>query len=347
MIRSIYCKWALAVCLGLFSLSAFTDVYKDYERYTLKVAGINIWNSDKVYCAPASKQHRSKYPNANYIFDIVSADNIVVFAHGFLPHKNVGELSLREMADNWKYHIDLLSEVSGKTSYCVVTWDTEYGFDDKSFTLTRLMLLFDKAARDTRLDSKVKTVSYVGHSAGGNYIKFSHVEHLRYYKYYEADIKKNHSSVVSNAKKGLKRHIVTLATPHLGAKLADTGEMTTLFGSYLLGTIFGDDAALLGQKYHYKAKTRGALQLRTIEGGNQTLYELNRQFAKTFPASEIFAIAGKTDSTVDISSANPYFASNYSLNFEHDTFLHPYRNASLMRFLTSVYQGHHPKVKKQ
>lgn len=336
----------LFLSVAFSSFNAIANISDDYERIAQDVLKFDFWNNDKVYCAPHQKIAKTGNPNGDYIVNVASADVVVVFVHGFRPHNIGGEQSLREMVDTWKYHIDLLDEIEQSISYCVVTWDTEYGFDDPKKTLTNLMHILKSSLSDKRLGTNTKILNYVGHSAGGNYIKYSAVLEKQADNFYTKRVSEVSPNITRNyrwkngkpASKllGLIPTIITLATPHLGSELADSSSYTSLFAQYYL-PLLGDQVANVGQHYVNKAQSRGAQQLRSIHSGNSALYELNRIFVDSFPKNNIWAIAGTADTTVSVESANPYFARNYSLGFKHDTFLQPYRNKSYMNFLKSVY----------
>lgn len=336
----------LCLLVIISSFNAIANISDDYEKIAQNVLKFDFWNNEKVYCAPHQKIAKTGNPNGDYLVNVASADVVVVFVHGFRPHNIGGEQSLREMVDTWKYHIDLLDELDQSISYCVVTWDTEYGFDDPKKTLVNLMHILKSALSDKRLGTNTKTLNYVGHSAGGNYIKYSAVLEKQVSAVYakrsyevSPNIAKNYRWLDGKPETkllGLVTTIVTLATPHLGSELADSSSYTSLFAQYYL-PLLGEQVANVGQHYVNKAQSRGAQQLRSIHSGNSALYELNRIFVDSFPKSNTWAIAGTADTTVSVESANPYFARNYSLGFEHDTFLQPYRNKSYMDFLKSIY----------
>jgi len=327
----------------LFTSFTYADIEVEYEQLALDIVGMNFWNNDKIFCSPHQKKYTSNYPNADYLLNIASADYIVVFVHGFQPYKTGGEQTLKEMVNTWKYHIDILEEIEGDIAYCVTTWDSDYGFDDNNFTLAKFMQLLHAATTDRRIDKKEKVITYVGHSAGGNYIKYSTVQYSNTKKKFFSLLKKDTPALYENMSKKFSTSIITMATPHLGARLADSAAINSLFAQFYL-PLLGEVGANLGQQLAYKANSRGAQQLKTIGNGNNSLYELNKSFARVFPKSNIAAIAGRQDTTVDLTSANPSFTRNYTLGFDHGTFLQPFQSGDLIKFLKTSYIGKIPKI---
>ena len=208
------------------------------------------------------------------------------------------------------------------------------------------MHIFSRALSDKRLGENVKSVNYVGYSAGGNYIKYSAVMSKKTEISYNKMVFEVAPRVIKNvnwsdgnaeAKRvSLIPTILTLGTPHLGSKSADSASLASLFSQFYLPLMNGQ-LANVGYHYTSKAQSRGALQLRSIHKGNKALYDLNRLFIESFPKNNTYAIAGTADTTVSIESANPHFTRNYQLGFEHSALLEPYRNKSYKDFLKNLY----------
>ena len=321
--------------LFLFQNTYAASIEEDTAKYVDQIFS-DLAVSNNIFCAPASRRFNSGFPQSDYLLNIASAKNIVVFVHGFAAEAQTGKYSLTEMASTWRYHIDLLEELDSSTSYCVVTWDTEFGFDDEDATLGRFHAALDLALRDTRIDNEVKNVTVVGHSAGGNYIKYS-------YLYFDELRKKTARLNIPSQTKQYKFHIVTLSTPHLGTT-ADDNEKTSNYIADMARYLLGGSALYLSSLSQKKSRSRGAKQLQAIEF-NEPLYQLNRAFAKIYPEGEIFTAGSSRDASVPLNSANPPFARNYPFHFDQKTFLQPFHSRSFSTFLKIIYQGGHPRRK--
>lgn len=326
----------------LFLVLCGTAHAKDLAHDTANLVNIifpGFAVSEQIYCATADQNHRSKYPQADYLLNIATADNLVVFVHGMTPDQRSGSYTLNQMASLWRYHVDLLEELKGRTSYCVVTWDSDYGFDDEPATLGRFLALLDTTLRDSRRPKGRTNVTLVGHGAGGNYIKYS-------YLYFLEARKEIKTFGLPLQAPNYKFHIITLSTPHLGveAKKIDGGsDATAVYMTRLAGYLMGDVGALARPISTAKYRTRGAKQLLEIES-NEALYQLNREFSKRYPKSEIFAVGSDRDKSVPSLSATPRFARGFGLDVDHQSFLQPYKSESLSHFLKVVYQGQHPEI---
>ena len=322
----------LASALLLLSSNASSaSIEYDLDK-VLRNQSFHFATSDKIYCAPAKKTHSSDYPHSDYMLDVASAKNLVVFVHGFVPTRRGGHEGLDEMASDWKYHIDILDDLKADTSYCVVTWDTEYGFDDSNKTLSKFLTAYDFAARDPRLDSSTKNITMVGHSAGGNYIKYSYLSFL--------DEQPNIQKLTGKIQpKNLKTRIITLSTPHLGSTVADTAQMTSYLASLAASLIFGQQGANSISVLPHKANSRGAGQLKSIHL-NDALYNLNRRFAKNFPKKRIYAFGSPGDSNVTYYSSAPSFTTPVKFkNMSHSEFFRPYLVNGYSDILLAIYSG--------
>lgn len=328
-------RFLLMVVLTM-SCSAFGGNLTEDTANFLNLAFPDLAVSESIYCSPAKQTHKSDLSHADYLLNITSADNIVLFVHGYAANQREGQYTLDKMATLWRYHVDLLEEVKGSTSYCVVTWDTHYGFDEETATLGRFLTVLDTALRDRRASHKKTNVTVVGHGAGGNYIKYSYLYFLK-----SGQAQNKFSPPLD--KRNYKFHIVTLSTPHLGIPTKNSDKLDASaymmrIGSYLLGDI----GALTRPMTKSMVHSRGAKQMKEIED-NEALYQLNRSFAKLYPKSEIFAVGSSWDKVVTVGSATPGFTRTFTLDVDHKSFLQPYKNIAFSSFLKTIYQGKHPE----
>lgn len=322
----------------LLTNSVQADSNKSLSNYMWRL-GFEPATDENLYCRPSKKRNaNTDYPHADYMFDLASANRTLIFVHGFIPTKFGGKHSLQGMVDVWKQHIKIAKQLP-KTTYCVVTWDTEYGFDDNNYTLSRfLSSLFlaksDKLFQQKRHSTKTPLITLVGHSAGGNYIKFSYNQHRQYLR--DINIDRN-----LYAKK-VDIRVLTLGTPHLGTPYATDAMMYTTMGQLFLELLGYKDAAKGVSGFTRKATSRGAFRLLPVSQ-NRPLADLNKLFASQFPKRDIFAVGSAQDKYVSLTSATPSFTTPFSLSGTHDDFLRPEKDPGFANALKQLYLGRRPQ----
>ena len=325
-------RYLLVLLLAITSLNAAgSSIERDLDK-VLQNLELRFATSDKIYCAPASRKHSSDYPHADHMLDVASANNTIIFVHGFVATQYGGHESLDDMVSDWRYHIDILDGLKSDTSYCVVSWDSEHGFDDPENTLSKFLAAFNFVARDMRLDSNTKNITLIGYSAGGNYIKHSFIDS-------QIKAREVRKLIGRVQPKNLKTRIVTLGTPHLGSNFADTAQMTSYFAAIAAALILGDKGVAATSVLPHKANSRGAGQLKSIHL-NDDLYDLNRTFAKSFPKKNIYALGSTGDKNVPYRSATPDFATPIPLKkIAHNEFLRPYLVDGYSDLMLLIYSG--------
>ncbi len=317
-------KLFIGIGLLLFSQHVISASLAQDTSNVLKAYDFDFAFNENIYCAPPNQKFKTDYPHADYLLNVASAANVVVFIHGFLPTRPTGKQSLDEMVKDWRYHIDILDDLKGSAAYCVLTWDSEYGYDDKDRTLAKFLTAINFAARDERLDARTKSLTLVGHSAGGNYIKYSYLDFL-------VGNGKVKNIVGNPLTKNFKIKIITMATPHLGAEIVDKTS-SNIFLLSLVDAFIGKGSVLA-----HKANSRGVKQLRTIEF-NDALYKINKTFRKVFPRGDIHALGSDNDEHVSLNSSKPDFTTHVNVHgVTHSGFLQPYKISGLRDFLTKLY----------
>jgi len=321
-----------AIAISAYANKAEKTMLDDWSQ-TMRNLEFAPATNDKLYChiKPRFRTSNEHYPHADYLRQLASSQNIIVFVHGFIPDKLGGEHRLNGMINVWQEHIRIADEFED-VNYCVITWDTEYGHDDKNLTLGKLLSVLYMGISDNRntLSHRQAKVTLVGHSAGGNYIKYSEV----FANKMMAILKQTSN----NFSKIFRKKIVTLGTPHLGTTKAESAQ-----GLVLLGKVY---AILAGDKnlnlsldaFGLKAYSRGADRLRPV-ANNPPLRQLNNEFIQHFPKRDLLAIGSPNDELVPLSSAIPAFAEGMMLNLSHSQFLNPISSPQFYRSIQSIYRG--------
>lgn len=327
---SAYAKFVLIIVL-LFCNSAFASVQSDLSTMMSELQFAPA-TSDKLFChVPDTLVGFDKdYPHAQYMLDIASAKNTVVFVHGFIPTKPGGEHNIDGMVGVWQQHIEIIED-STDTAFCVVTWDTEYGHDDPAQTLSKFLTAYYMAAQDNRRATRpTPNLVLVGHSAGGNYIKYNYVKTFPLMAQIQQSMKVYTHKV--------NTQILTLGTPHLGTPMAQDVAMYTFFGGLIAKILNWKEGQNVASAVASKAFSRGA-ELLLPEVSNPSLQWVNREFVKYFSRTNVFAIGGINDEYVPLISAAPSFTTQFSMSATHDDFLEPIRNPGFYQFLTAFYAG--------
>jgi len=326
----------IAYTIFSFNASAGPSELGENTSRILGAIDLRMIVNDNFYCAPNSRTFDTQYADSDHLLNVASADTVAIFVHGFVTSKSGGRLNLSEMVDRWRYHIDLLEESKTTTSYCVVTWDTEFGFDDKDQTLSKLLSAIGITISDNRLGKEKKRIIVMGHSAGGNYIKYSHIRSQEINAKIAPSIVKTFGGDIYD--KNYYYRYITLSTPHLGTKVADNSQYTALFASIAASLLFGDEGLNAVAVPASKAYTRGAKQLKSINQ-NEMLYSLNKDFITHKSKPVILAFGSHSDSMVNYESATPYFTIPVNINVTHDDFLRPQENRAFATFLLDIYNG--------
>jgi hypothetical protein len=342
-IISRICRLTLvcSLLLSCFTVSASgpievrSDISSLLKSWSFKPA-----TNKNLFCStPNNIQLNTDYPHADYMANIASAKNIVIFAHGFIPMQAGGKHDLAGMVKIWRHHIDIVEEVDN-SAYCVVTWDTEFGHDDRDRTLARFLATLIPTVSDRRIRHAVRdpvvkpTITLVGHSAGGNYLKFSYLKYTAYRKqpnHYPKD-QLTYTPAI---------RILTMGTPHLGTESANDASMYAFFGILMAELWDLKNVSNLAGFALHKSTTRGANLLAPVHR-NPVLAKLNKQFATHFPKRDFFAIAGENDEYVNVQSAAPYFATRFYLKAGHDDFLRPDKKQTFRNGLKIIYKGNRP-----
>lgn len=290
---------------------------------------------DSFFCAPYKRTFVAGWPQADYILNTANADNVIIFVHGFVPTKYGGRQKLNDMVRTWQNHIGILPTLKSDTSYCVVTWDTEYGVDDPEAKLAHLITSLYIAMNDNRLGRQKRNIILVGHSAGGNYIKYALNESYDFINRCCSKMLADRSRF--GTRSSLK--VVTLATPHLGTEFATDALFYAGMGKIFVNLFLGSDAATGMDFFINKAASRGAAQLRPIHL-NPHLSQINQKFISWFGQDDIWAIGSETDDWVSYTSAAPRsMTTPFKLNVGHEEFLRPQPGTRYYRWLSNVYTG--------
>ncbi|GAC13846.1 alpha/beta hydrolase [Aliiglaciecola lipolytica] len=314
---------------------AATTIQQDLGILSNKLE-FNAATSSNLYCySPNDFLPFSDYPNGDYVASIASADNIIIFAHGFVPFSNQGKHSLASMAKLWRGHLDIV-EKDPDSAYCVVTWDSDYGHDDKDEVLAKFLTVLIPAVQDRRIRllkprPKSANIVLVGHSAGGNYIKHSVVKQHQNRHYYDAYPTKQLDRKYS-------LNIVTMGTPHLGTEQANNTLFLAVLFKILNLYLENDGVDNAAGFAAFKSTRRGASMLAPITQ-NGPLERLNQQFQRIIRKQNIVALAGINDEYVKPFSAAPDFTTTYLTRASHDDFLRPDKNSELSQLLTAIYGG--------
>jgi len=331
----------IILLFSLYLLSAsqvFANVKPSIERELSSLfvrAKLAPATDERLFCSVPKQKYKSNYPHADYLLNIAEAEHLVIFVHGFIPDKFGGEHSFDGLVDVWQHHINIAKKVDN-TAYCVVTWNTEYGHDDERNTLTYFLYAYYLATSNIRKSIRYQkpTLTIVGHSAGGNYIKYSY---LFAKSAFEEVNKKLKRGLYINA----ETRIVTLGTPHLGTSFANDAAMYVFMGQAFAYLYESKGLARGLSGFGKKAYSRGANLLKPVSK-NPKLKELNYYFSKIFPKKDLFAVGSNIDNYVDKASATPYFSTPFTLNVSHEDFLKPKVRSNFYRFLETLYKGGRP-----
>lgn len=277
--------------------------------------GSTLFGDDRLHCeAPAAKM-RAGNAQAQQLLDVASAKTILILAHGFAFSRPGWRYTTQELRTDFADVIALGRRLDPGTAFCTVNWNSEYGIDDAPRVLPDLYLALRLLTDHPAFHRKDRTIAMIGHSAGGNLVKYGYVL--------------TRGTLSEMDRTGIaptRTRIVTLGTPHLGARLANMG--VSHFAN-------GRDTSLMATK----ARTRGAKTMQTVDR-NADLALLNAEFLKVAPSGHVFGFAAAKDEAVEESSATPNFVQGWRIaDKDHNGLLVVERGSDYARLLGQAITG--------
>lgn len=277
--------------------------------------GAGLFSDNRLHCQAPGSAIRSANPQAQQLLDVASAKTVLILAHGFAFSREGWRYSASELEHDFGDVIALGRRIDPQLAFCTVNWNSDFGIDDSPSVLPDLYLALRLLADHPALYRKDRTIAMIGHSAGGNLIKYGYV--LTRGTLAEMD----RTGVAAT-----RTRIVTLGTPHLGARIANTGVDFFRHSS---------STSLMANK----ARTRGAARMQTLDR-NPELALLNAEFVKVEPAGHVFGFAGGQDTAVEQTSALPDFVQGWRVaDRDHNGLLLVPRGSDYARLLGQAISG--------
>jgi hypothetical protein len=297
--------------------------------------GLDIANSPVIRCKASKRVQVGDNASANLLASVAQSQAIAVFVHGLNFFSDSGRPGLAELEADWAAHIATLRASSPSHAYCLVAWDTLKGMTPDQTQLAYLLFALRTLADQPGVYDPARTLTVVGHSAGGLYAKHAYVQF--------ADTRageQRYTPLEGNRQTRLR--IVTLGTPHQGAGFASNANMLAAMFPALNKmahvAISDAEAAVLNAAIKAKARSPGMEQLRAIDG-NPFLKKLNQQFAQGFNANEFASVASKNDEVIKPEEAISTFGKNFTISgLDHEALLKSPDNA-LRQWLSRAYRG--------
>lgn len=294
-------------------------------------------NADPTIRCRFSERHEvPQNESATMLLSVAMARRIAVYVHGLNFFAGEGTPNIEELERDWKDHIAILKNADTSWAYCIYAWDTKAGIPSDQSPLAILLFALQTLSGHATVFDEQRSISLVGHSAGGIYAKAAYYQmtQIRFSGSVDHPLKWEQVTPV---------YVATLGTPHEGAEFASDARSLARYFPMILRLsnvkLNHDDEEVLRKHVMEKAGYLAVIQLRPAVS-NPWLNRLNEVFWKAFPEPNRFiSIAGENDSIVRPHEADPKMGNKVVLpRYDHDRLLHD-PGPDLARLMRSVYWG--------